>query len=279
MAKEKRGPKKPAQIPQAAKAFAEVEPELDRLSMDMLRPVNIDIPYSVSVVLGLMPSLTELRAEIVKQLPHFPIEMLDRLDKYALATWYSHLLAQPPASPENPLKPLLEEGTKLRATMLSDAEALARRELVSAVTVAEIRSGSGNYDTANDLVALSALFNLDWDSIKNRTAATEAEVQRAGELGTAILVALGLAEQGTVNRPIAAERRKRAFTLFMRAYDQVQRAVTYLRWNEGDADDLAPSLYKGRGGRGSGSSEPDPVKTEPSTTTETRPPTPSDPTA
>ncbi len=44
--------------------------------------------------------------------------------------------------------------------------------------------------------------------------------------------------------------RARAFTLFSRAYDQVRRAVNVLRWDEGDADSIAPSLYAGRGGRG-----------------------------
>ena len=47
----------------------------------------------------------------------------------------------------------------------------------------------------------------------------------------------------------AAERRLRAFALFMRAYDACRRAIAYLRWDEDDADTIAPSLFKGRGGR------------------------------
>ncbi|WP_438004954.1 hypothetical protein [Sorangium sp. So ce321] len=41
----------------------------------------------------------------------------------------------------------------------------------------------------------------------------------------------------------------------MHAYDQTRRAVSYLRWNEGDAETIAPSLYKGRGGRAASSSD------------------------
>ncbi|WP_437293039.1 hypothetical protein [Sorangium sp. So ce426] len=41
----------------------------------------------------------------------------------------------------------------------------------------------------------------------------------------------------------------------MHAYDQTRRAIAYLRWNEGDADTIAPSLYKGRGGRAASSSD------------------------
>jgi len=44
----------------------------------------------------------------------------------------------------------------------------------------------------------------------------------------------------------AADVRRRADTLFVRAYDEVRRIVAYLRWHEGDADSIAPSLYAKR---------------------------------
>lgn len=50
----------------------------------------------------------------------------------------------------------------------------------------------------------------------------------------------------TTGAPSTAERRQRAFTLFANAYDQCRRAATYLRWNEGDADELVASLHGGR---------------------------------
>lgn len=54
--------------------------------------------------------------------------------------------------------------------------------------------------------------------------------------GTALAAAIGL--------------RQRAFTLLASIYDEVRRAVAYLRWHENDVTDLAPSLSAGRGGRG-----------------------------
>ena len=44
----------------------------------------------------------------------------------------------------------------------------------------------------------------------------------------------------------AALDRQRAFTLFARRYDELRRVVTYLRWHQGDADRIAPSLYRRR---------------------------------
>jgi len=34
--------------------------------------------------------------------------------------------------------------------------------------------------------------------------------------------------------------------LVVNTYDEVRRAVHYLRWREGDAEEIAPSLYSGR---------------------------------
>ena len=47
----------------------------------------------------------------------------------------------------------------------------------------------------------------------------------------------------------AAQARQRTYTLLAKAYNQVRRAVCFLRRDEGDADAVAPSLYAGRGGR------------------------------
>lgn len=247
----KPSPKKPSAPDTAAAAYNEVQPEIDAMSGDDLATINLDIPQAVSSVLGILPKIAPLREAIVVNLPTHPIKTFDKLGTYALAAWYSHLLALPPASSSSPIKTLLDEAGPLRENLLSDAEALAKRKVIDASVTEEIRSGQGNIDMANDLVALAALFSNNWSEVKGKTAATEAEVERAGQLGPLLLAALGVREQGAAVAPVeAAAKRARAFTLFVRAYDETRRAVTYLRWHEKDADELAPSLYKGRGRRG-----------------------------
>jgi hypothetical protein len=62
--------------------------------------------------------------------------------------------------------------------------------------------------------------------------------------------AAGQREQGPAVVVETARIRQQAFTLLVKAYDETRRAVSFLRWREGDADTIAPSLYAGRGGRG-----------------------------
>ncbi|WP_437319748.1 hypothetical protein [Sorangium sp. So ce385] len=256
--KKKPAPKKPSAPPQAAAAFDKALPEIEALRPDRLIPLNLDVPRVVSQVLGVLPGLRALRPAVAEHLPTFDITLLDRLETYALAAWYAHLLWLATGDAESAVKPLLAEAAPLRENLLGDAEALARRGLLDAEAVADIRAGQGHIDTANDLVALSALFSASWSEIAGRTAATEEEVKRAGEVGPQLLAALGIREHGKGPGPTeAADKRARAFSLLVHAYDQVRRAVAYLRWDEEDADVIAPSLYKGRTGRATPSTDTD----------------------
>jgi hypothetical protein len=256
----KSSPKKPEAPSKAAAAFEQIEPEFVKVEPHELVQININIPTAVSIALGALPNVTPLRPSIVKDLPNHPVRLLDKLESYALAAWYAHLLTLPAGSPSNPIRPLLDEAIDLRAALLSDADALARRNLLDPEVVQDIRAGQGNVDIANDLVALSAVFTMRWAAIEGKTAATPEEIKRAGDLGPMLLAALGVREIGSEPVPVgdAADQRMRAFALFVRAYDSVRRAVAYLRWEEGDAEAIAPSLYRGRGGRSGGARQEEP---------------------
>ncbi|WP_438021938.1 hypothetical protein [Sorangium sp. So ce233] len=244
-------PRKPAAPPRAAAAYNRIAPELDELSAAAiaLTPIHIDLPRAVALVLGALPGLAALRPAIVKQLPEHKVALLDKLELYALAAWYAHLIALPESGAESSaghaVKPLLDEAIALRARLLAEADDLARRGLIDPHAIDDIRAGEGHVDTANDLVALSALFNQSWPELAGRTSADDEEVRRAGELGPKLLAALGVREHSPdAALSDAADRRARAVALFVRAYEQTRRAVAYLRWDEGDAELIAPSLQR-----------------------------------
>ncbi len=241
------GSLRPGSPEEAAVAFARIERDLWALDEAELATINVDIPRAVVTVLSALPALQRLRPRIVEELPRFPMSSLDKLQTYALGTWYAHLLTLPPAEPDNKTKPLFEEGAVLRENLLVAAEALAHRKLLEPKHVAQIRSGRGHVDLANDLVALATLFTNNWGTIEGKTAVTPEEVERAAMLGPELLIALGIREQARERSPAQlANQRRRAFTLLVRAYDDCRRAVSYLRWREGDTAKLVPSLYAKR---------------------------------
>lgn len=238
---------RPGSPEEAALAFARIEHELAELDADELAVINVDIPRAVVTALGALPALLSLRPRIVAELPSFPIASLDKLHTYALGAWYAHLLWLPSSPQSNEHKPLFEEAARLRAGLLVAAEALAHRGLLDSKHVAQIRSGQGHLDLANDLVALATLFTNNRDAIRGKTAVTRDEIERAATLGPELLIVLGAREKAPERSPEQlADQRRRAFTLLVRAYDDCRRAVSYLRWREGDASKMAPSLFSRR---------------------------------
>jgi hypothetical protein len=90
---------------------------------------------------------------------------------------------------------------------------------------------------------------------------------------------MAYAERGRQSTQVAdaADQRQRAYTLLLKTYDQVRRVVTFLRWESEDAEKFAPSLWAGRGGRGSKSDDASPE--EPTPTPAASPAAPSSTTA
>jgi hypothetical protein len=238
----------------AAAAFTKIKPRLKKLEADELTQVNADIPAAVSLVLGALPSLRAMRDAIVEELPKHPIAMLDDLEDYALATWYADQLHETQGLDEAALKELSAEAGPLRESLLIAAEPLAHRGLLDAKRVAEIRAGRGKEDAANDLMALAELFSSSWDRVRSKTVVEEHEVRRAEEIGTKLLMSLAARESGSSTKPVdSADRRVRAYTLLARAYSACRRAAAYIRWEQGDTDDLVPPLVRRGPGRKPGS--------------------------
>jgi hypothetical protein len=230
-------------------ALARVQHEIEALHRDQVRRINVHVPTAALVALGALPKLLALRDEIRARLPDHPIEALDKLRDYALAAAYAHALALPRDEGETNLRALVSEATPLRERLLSGAEALAKFGLLDAKRVAAIRRGTGHLDTAQDLTALGALFRNAWPAVASKTPVARADVERAVRLGAILLEALGQRRQGTdgSDDPREAEERlAKAYELFFRAYDACRHAVHYLRWHQGDADEIAPSLLQSR---------------------------------
>lgn len=244
------------QVAQAAAAFMKIKPRLAALEPHQVLEVTVEIPAVVSTALGAVTNLKPMRDAIASELPKHPVDMLDDLEDYALAFWYAHLLKQNQESGAESPKKLMEEAAPMRESLLIAAEALAHKGLLERKRVAEIRSGHGNKDVANDLTALAAVFRSAWERVKTKTAVEEDEVARAEEVGMKLALAIGAKEAngaGAGKPADAADRLARAFTLLSVAYNACRRAAAYIRWEQGDVDDLAPPLTRKTPGRKPGS--------------------------
>ncbi|HEU4407810.1 MAG TPA: hypothetical protein VFS43_21275 [Polyangiaceae bacterium] len=231
----------------AEEAYYRVEPELGTVGDDELGRVTANVMVAVLVMLGAVPRLEALRHQI-EALPGQAPGLIDKARDYALAL--AHVLAMGSSVPAGRLEALLAEGLPLREKLLATAELHAKLGTFDAGQVAAIRRGTGRVDAANDLLSLARLFRGQWPELVGKVPVTSDEVERAGALGVELLDALGRRQADSDgSRPVGEDQRarvKKLFRLLVRTHGRLLRAVTYLRWEEGDADAILPSLFRGR---------------------------------
>lgn len=228
--------------------FARVEAEVRAAPRDQLVNINVDVPSVVATLLGTLPELNALRGRISK-LPDFDVSRFDKLRDYALALGHTQAMYRASLSPADPLPDLGEKVAAVREVLTADAVMLAKRKLIDEASLARLRSGPGYKSVAFDVVGLVQLYRDRWESIKDRTGVREAELEEADELGRQLVNAVGVREQAPASTDSAQLLRQQAYTLLFNAYEDARRAIGFLRFHEGDADDIAPSLFAGRGGR------------------------------
>jgi hypothetical protein len=234
-----------AQAPRWHAAYQQLIDEIRAVPDADLVTINIDIPAAVATVYGALPGIVALRPQMTS-LPRFDLARIDKIEPYAGALAHAHTLYQAASTPPQPIEQLSSAGTALRQILLSDASALATRGFVNADRLKLVRGSTGYLDLAFDLTTLVSLMREHWSVISSKTAVQVAELDRAELLAEQITAAVGRRDQASLDIADTSKNRQRAFTLFVNAYDEARRAITFLRWADGDADHIAPSLYAGR---------------------------------
>jgi len=242
-------------------AYERVLPVAEAIRDEELLPVNVDVPSAVATAVGVLPKVMAYRADAA-QLPKYDVKCFDELQLHTFAVGHAHTKFLVASAPPEVLAALNERGVALRDTMYTDATALAHRGLISGERIAGFKANVGYKNIAFDLLGLSELLRENWVAINGKTAIQMSELDEAERLGQQLMDAVGNKEQAPARIARAQAQRQRNFTLFSRSYDQVRRAISFLRWDNDDLDQICPSLYAGRGGsRRKEAPTPDPTPT------------------
>jgi hypothetical protein len=233
----------------AASAYESITAELAALRERELLPVNVDVSRAASRALRAAPRIHQLIPEMERQLPELPFDRVRKLETYALAAWYAHASAWSVRT-LSPTRELVARAKPLRHKLLRAAECFGTAGFVNEEEVAHIRRGQGRRDMAKDMVALAKILRDGWHRFGDNALVTREEVEKAGDLGHELMQAIGHGEYAArMKRSAMADQCARAFTLLWRAYDTARRAVIFLRWDHGDAQQIAPSLFIDAGSR------------------------------
>jgi hypothetical protein len=258
--------------PRFREAYNQLIEEIRRLPDSELITINIDIPAAIATVLGALPEIRRVRPQVLTDMPNFDIARFDKLEDFTLALGHAHTLYLTASAPAESIEALAQEAADKRELLLSDVTALAQRGFIKGQRLKELKGPIGYRNLSFDLFMLAAVLRENLETIAGKTAVQPAELDYAETLADRLITAVGVREQAPLVLAQTTEDRQRAFALFLGAYDHTRRAVSFLRWTHADLDDIAPSLYSGRGNR----RKPEPAQPQAPTPTATAPvvPTP-----
>lgn len=225
-----------------AQAFAELHDEIAAVSDDLLVPISVDIAHAHQIALAAADRIDELMPQLEK-LATLDIPRIRKLRLYAAACQHAHMLATAPEEVDPRLPRLIEEAVKLREDLLATAKLLVQFGEVTQERVATIRTGPGHVELASAVEQLGVLFEELSDRVSSRIPVTAAMVERAPVLALELHALLGAKKLRPAARSEAQAMRQRAFTLLVKAYEECQSAVEFVRRRQDDAVTFTPSLF------------------------------------
>ena len=245
----------PVTQPADVAAFEAMKPEYDAMDDTLFMQINTDPIAAVTTVQGCYDPLIELRPVIQKHAPQFDIALLDRTLTMALALQYADGAAAAASKPGDELPKNAEEAIALRTLLQTAAVPLVQLGIVEGVRAGELSGGHGYRDLIHDLVTLSAMYRPHWPSIVGKVPFDMVTVDHANELATRIGHGIGVRDRTAPEVVEAARYRQAAYTTLFRAWAKVQNVIAFVRFEHGDADQYAPTLFVRTPGNGSKKAE------------------------
>jgi hypothetical protein len=225
-----------------------VRPELAAIPSErVLRGVTLDASVAAKVAEAGAAKLMPHREALIAEFGERVRVLLDGLVVIAHATKQTDIeLARTKTSDD--LSPMQAEVTKHYELLMAAARALATHGFIHRPALEPAESILGYDALINSLLILVSLFRELWPNLEHRTLIKLTDLDAAELAAHRMTSAIAYRDFG-VHRVAAADLRDRAMTKLLKDYDAIRRVVSYLRWEEKDADVLVPSFWAAARGR------------------------------
>lgn len=221
--------------------FEAMKEEVAALPPHELLRVAFDAQTVVMTILGCRPNIEPYR-EAMLELPRRAAQAFDDLPRYCGALLHTHSVHGITLDPEEPIAEWVAALKKHHEALRATAEILGRRNLLNGAPRPEVARRASHADLIHHTLALTFLLEKSWDQIEGKTPYTKDSLASIERDALRLMRAVGARKQRISVRVATADTRRRVYTLTVRAYEEVRRAISYIRWFEGDADEIAAPL-------------------------------------
>jgi hypothetical protein len=212
--------------------------------------VTLDLVSAHITAASALPGLLALEAELAK-MGIFDTSLLRKVEDYGRAMLYASAVERATNDETAAQHPALVQELEVAYQRLYRVgELLAAESLFDPKVLAGARSGTSVRDRASDLSVLAVEYRANEATLAGKMPLTRDDIARAAYVSRAVIDSLVDRAGSSEARAAATRDRQLAATLFARTWNEIRRAITWLRWNDGDADTLAPSLYANGNGSG-----------------------------
>ena len=214
---------------------------------DRLVFMNIDPPVVVTTLVNHAERIESLIPQAQKVFADFNAEPFQKLRTRAMALQQAHALYLASTEPEGEEASALQEsGSVLRVRLNDDAQYLVKRGFLDGKPLEAVRFLLGSRNLATELMVLANVLRQAGPAVLSRCAVEPGDLDKAAVVATRLFDAAAQREKNSRGSE-AALMRQRAYSFVFHEYDWIRSVVSFLRWEQGDADDFAPSLFAGRG--------------------------------
>ena len=235
-------------------AYEKCKAEIAEAARGPLEALNVDIPFAVRVMLTACGNATPYREALAK----LNLDVVPTLETRAMALQYAQVLRQWTLETPTRVEDLAKDLIETRRLLTSELELVRLRGIISAKAVT-LTGTTGYLDVAQDVQAICSAFLAAWDKVGPEIGGRIERVNERLVQAEQLIAAVAHAAEIKEKLEGATLMRVAAWTLALKSYRDLDRGISFLRYHEGDAGEIVPSLFDNRARSHKAAPEPTPI--------------------
>lgn len=233
----------PTELPTGpiAEAYEVCEAEIIEAAKTECPPVLLDVGYAVRVMLTVNGNIEPHRAKLAT-LPDFDIDAVNKLELRTNALWYAQARHAWTLESAPMLDALVEDVKVARRILNTELELLQVRGLIREDAV-KLQGTTKHLAMAEDVNAICSVFRENWAVVSAEIGNKVSHVSAAMESANKLIKAIARAAEVKELAKGTSLMRAAAWKLAYASFKEVERGIAYLRFHQGDADALVPSVF------------------------------------